>query len=276
MKRSVVTAVITMAMMALPLGAVAQDEISYSGSSTIGTGILVEGGAVKAFEGKTGIKFKSVEQPGSGKGIKALIDGKVTLGGASRALRPDEKKELMSHTIGYDAIAVFVHKNNPVKNLSKSQLQGIFSGKIKNWKEVGGKNAPIHPNTEILGNKRATTEFFQEHVLDGAPYGAGFKEIDLPRDQIVEIANDENGICGVSLGLQASTSADVKGKVKAISVNSVEPTDRDVKSGTYMISRPLVLATKGLPKGDVKKFIDFMQSREGQEIVSKNFVPVKK
>jgi len=276
MKRAMVTAVITMAMMALPLGAVAQDEISYSGSSTIGTGILVEGGAVKAFEAKTGIKFKSVEQPGSGKGIKALIEGKVTLGGASRALHANEKKELMSHTIGYDAIAVFVHKNNPVKNLSKSQLQGIFSGKIKNWKEVGGKNAPIHPNTEILGQKRATTEFLQEHVLDGAPYGAGFKEIDFPKDQIVEVANDENGICGVSLGLQASTSSDVKGKVKAISVNSIEPTDRDVKTGAYMISRPLVLATKGLPKGDVKKFIDFMQSKEGQEIVSKNFVPVKK
>jgi phosphate transport system substrate-binding protein len=275
MKKSVITAVLTMAMLVLPLAALAGDEISYSGSSTIGMGIL-EAGALKAFEAKTGIKFKSVEQPGSGKGIQALIDGKVTLGGASRALRADEKKELMSHTIGYDAIAVFVHKNNPVKNLSKSQLQGIFTGKIKNWKEVGGKNAPIHPNTEILGNKRATTEFFQEHVLDGAPFGAGFKQIDLPRDQIVEIANDENGICGVSLGLQASTSSDVKGKVKAISVNSVEPTDRDVKSGAYMISRPLVLATKGLPKGDVKKFIDFMQSKEGQEIVSKNFVPFKK
>lgn len=276
MKKSAVTAFITMAMLALPLGASAQDEISYSGSSTIGTGILVEGGAVKAFEAKTGLKFKSVEQPGSGKGIQALIDGKVTLGGASRALSSDEKKKVLSHTVGYDAIAVFVHKNNPVKNLSKSQLQGIFSGRIKNWKEVGGKNALIHPNTEILGNKRATTEFFQEHVLDGAPYGAGFKAIDFPRDQIVEIANDENGICGVSLGLQASTSSEVKGKVKAISVNSIEPNDSNVKSGAYMISRPLVLATKGLPKGDVKKFIDFMQSKEGQEIVSRNFVPVKK
>lgn len=276
MKKTMVTAIVTMAMLVLPLGAMAQDEISYSGSSTIGTGILVEGGAIKAFEAKTGIKFKSVEQPGSGKGIQALIEGKVTLGGASRALHANEKKELMSHTIGYDAIAVFVHKSNPVKNLSKSQLQGIFTGRIKNWKEVGGKNAPIHPNTEILGNKRATTEFFQEHVLAGAPYGAGFKEIDFPRDQIVEIAKDENGICGVSLGLQASTSSEVKEKVKAISVNSTEPTDSNVKSGAYMISRPLVLATKGLPKGDVKKFIDFMQSKEGQEIVSRNFVPVKK
>lgn len=264
-----------MAMLMMPVLAARQDEISYSGSSTIGTGIL-EAGALKAFEAKTGIKFKSVEQPGSGKGVKALLDGKATLAGASRALHANEKKGLLSHTIGYDAIAVFVHKNNPVKNLSKTQLKGIFTGRIKNWKEVGGKDAPIHPNTEILGGKRATTEFFQEHVLDGEPYGKGFKEIDFPKEQLVEISKDENGICGVSLGLKAVVSPDVQGKVKAISVNSIEPTDSNVKSGVYMISRPLVLVTKGLPKGNVKKFIDFMQSKEGQEIVSKNFVPVKK
>ena len=267
--------VVIAVLFVLPLAAMAQDEISYSGSSTIGTGIL-EAGAVKAFEAKTGIKFKSVEQPGSGKGIKALLDGKVTLGGASRALHADEKKELLSHTIGYDAIAVFIHKNNPVKNLSKSQLKGIFTGRIKNWKEVGGKDALIHPNTEILGAKRATAEFFQEHALDGEPYGKGFKAIDLPKDQIVEISKDENGICGVSLGLLSAVSEDMRNKVKAISVNSIEPTHSDVKSGAYMISRPLVLATKGLPKGNLKKFIDFMQSKDGQEIVSKNFVPVKK
>jgi len=273
MKKSLM--IILAALFVLPLGALAQDDLSYSGSSTIGMGIL-EAGAVKAFEAKTGIKFKSIDQPGSGKGIKALIDGKVTVGGASRALSSDEKKSVLSHTIGYDAIAIFVHKNNPVKNLSKKQLQGIFSGKIKNWSEIGGKNAQIHPNTEIMGSKRATTEFFQEHIMDGAPYGAGFKEIDFPRDQIAEVAKDESGICGVSLGLLAAVSSDVKGNVKAISVNGVEPTNRDVRTGAYMISRPLVLATQGLPKGDVKKFIDFIQSKEGQEIVSKNFVPVKK
>src|SRR6266498_2648863 len=126
MKRSMVTVVLAMVLLALPLAAMAQDEISYSGSSTIGTGIL-EAGAVKAFEAKTGIKFKSVEQPGSGKGLKALLDGNVTLAGASRPLHPEEKKELLSNTIGFDAIAVFVHTTNPIKNLSKTQLQGIFS-----------------------------------------------------------------------------------------------------------------------------------------------------
>jgi phosphate transport system substrate-binding protein len=268
--------VLIVATFILPQITMGDDSISYSGSSTIGTGVL-DAGAVKAFEAKTKIKFTSVEQPGSGKGVKALIEGKVPLAGASRPLSSEEKRAgLIGHTIGYDAIAIFIHKNNPVKNLSKEQIKGIFTGKIKNWKEVGGKDALIHTNTEILGGKRATTEFFQEHVLDGAPYGTGFKEIDFPRDQIVEISKDENGICGVSLGLKAALSPDVQGKVKAISVNSIEPNEKNVKSGAYLISRPLLLVTKGLPEGAVKEFISFVLSKDGQAIVAKNFVPVRR
>jgi phosphate transport system substrate-binding protein len=238
---------------------------------------VLDAGAVKAFEQKTGIKFKSVEQPGSGKGIQALLDGKVTLAGASRALKAEEKaKKLLGTAIGYDAIAVFVHKNNPVKNLTKEQVKGIFTGKIKNWKEVGGKNAPIQPNTEIAGEKRATMLAFQEMAMDNAPYGTGFKEIDFPRDQIVDVARNENAVCSVSYGLLAAVSGDLRENVKAVTVNGIAPTAANIQSGAYLISRPLLLVTQGLPKGDVKKFIDFMLSQDGQKIVSVNFVPVKK
>jgi phosphate transport system substrate-binding protein len=256
--------------------AFAGDGLSYSGSSTIGMSIL-DAGAVKAFEQKTGIRFVSVDQPGSGKGIQALLDGKVTLAGASRTLKSDEKaKKLLGTAIGYDAIAVFVHKNNPVKNLTKEQVKGIFAGKIKNWKEVGGKDAPIQPNTEIAGEKRATMLAFQEMAMDNAAYGTGFKEIDFPRDQIVDVAKNENAICGVSFGLLAAVSSDLRGNVKAVTVNGVSPSDANIQSGAYLISRPLLLVTQGLPKGDVKKFIDFMLSAEGQKIVGTNFVPVRK
>lgn len=254
----------------------ADDELSYSGSSTIGMSVL-EAGALKEFETKTGVKFKSIEQPGSGKGIQALLDGKVTLAGTSRALKQDEKnKKLLGTAIGYDAIAVFVHKNNPVKNLTKDQVKGIFTGKIKNWKEVGGKDAPIQPNTEIAGQKRATMLAFQEMAMDNAAYGSGFKEIDFPRDQIVDVAKNENAVCSVSYGLLAAVSSDLRGNVKATTVNGVEPSDKNIQSGAYLISRPLLLVTNGLPKGNVKKFIDFMLSADGQKIVNKNFVPVKK
>lgn len=251
-------------------------DLVYSGSSTIGTGVL-QAGAVSAFQTKTGIKFAKIDQSGSGKGIKALLDGQVPLAGASRPLKPEEKKEkLVGSVIGYDAIAVFVHKDNPIENLSKEQLKGIFAGQIKNWKDVGGKDAPIIPNTEILNGKRATVEMFQEMVLDGAAYGSGFKEIDLPRDQIVDLANNPNGICTVSYGLLSSVSAEVKGKVKTISLNGIDPEDKNIQSGAYLISRPLLLVSKGLPKDEAKVFISFMLSAEGQAIVGKNFVPVRK
>lgn len=260
----------------LVLPAVALAEINYSGSSTIGTGILKEGGAAAAFEKKSGKKFGSIDIPGSGKGVQALIDGKADIAGASRPLKPEEKKAgLSATTIGYDAVAVFVHKSNPVKNLSKEQLKGIFTGKTKNWKEVGGKNAPIVPNTEIIAGKRATIEIFQEKVMDGAQYGK-FKEIDLPRDQIVDLTKQENGICSVSMGLLASLSDAEKGKVKAIGVDGNDPSDKNIQSGAYIISRPLLLVTKGLAKGDVKEFISFILSAEGQAIVEKNFVSVRK
>jgi phosphate transport system substrate-binding protein len=254
----------------------AAEELRYVGSSTIGTSIL-EAEAAAAFTKNSGIKFTAIEQIGSGRGIQAVLEGKTSLAGASRPLKTDEKKaKLIGTNIGYDAIAVFVHGDNPVKNLTKEQLKGIFTGAITNWREVGGKDAPITPNVEILTGKRATVEMVQELVLDGAAYGRGFKEVDLPRDQIIDLAANSNGICTVSIGLLAAVPADVRGKVKAISVNNIEPNENNVRSGAYLISRPLVLVTLGLPKGAAKDFISFMLSPEGQAIVAKNFVAVRR
>jgi phosphate transport system substrate-binding protein len=266
----------TLIVTLVSLPALAAGDLRYIGSSTIGTGVL-QAGAAQEFTAKTGIKFAAIEQPGSGKGIQALIEGKTPLAGASRPLKVAEKKEkLIGTIIGYDAIAVFVHQSNPLQDLTKEQLKGIFTGQIKNWKEVGGSDAPIAPNTEILTGKRATVEMFQEMVLDGAAYGQDFKEIDLPRDQIVDLASNPNGICSVSLGLLAAVPGDVKAKVKPILINGVEPTEKNVQSGAYLISRPLLLVAKGLPKGEVKEFIQFMLSSDGQAIVARNFVPVRK
>jgi len=265
------------ALLLLPGLASSAEGLSYSGSSTIGQSILDAAGARRAFEAKTGVKFGSFEVPGSGKGVEALIAGKVTVAGASRPLKSSEKSAgVLGTVIGYDAVAVFVNKDNPINDLSKEQLKGIFTGKIKNWKEVGGKDAPIVVNTEIQGGKRATMEMFNEMVMDKAPYGPGFKEIDLPKDQIIEVARQPNGIGTPSLGLLAAVPSDVRAKVKAIMVDGVAPSDEDVQSGAYLISRPLNLATMGPPKGVVKQFVDFMLSPDGQAFVAKDFVPVRK
>lgn len=251
-------------------------ELSYSGSSTIGMGIL-EAGAVSDFELMIGIKFSSVEMLGSGKGIQALLEGKATVAGVSRALKTSEKNRgLVGTVIGYDAIAIFVHANNPVTNLTRKQLKGIFTGRIRNWKEVGGKDAPIEPNTEIAGAGRATMLAFQEMIMDNAPYGDGFKQIDFPRDQIIETAKNENAICAVSMGLLAKLSSYLRSKVKIVDVNGIPPTQQNISSGAYPISRPLLLVTKGKAQGDTKKFIDYMLTPKGQRMVQINFVSLKK
>lgn len=245
----------------------AQAEVSYTGSSTIGENIIPE--AAEAFTKKTGIKFGSIENPGSGKGVAAVIDGRAQLAGASRPLTAKEKREkLYYQIIGYDAIGVYVHRDNPVKDLTKKQIKGIFTGKIKNWMEVGGNDAPIVCITETWGEKRATMIEFQKLAMDGAAYREDRVEVDKPRDQAAALAREENGIIGVSIAFD-------RPEIKAVSIDNIAPEPRNVRSGAYLISRPLLLVTKGLPKGDVKKFLDFMLSPEGQRIVAKNFVPVK-
>jgi phosphate transport system substrate-binding protein len=258
-----------------PIAATGQDNLSYSGSSTIGMGIL-EQGAIKAFKEKTGLEFTLVEHPGSGQGVQNLIDGKVTVAGASRQLKKKEiNRGAKGVIIGFDAIAVFVHKKNPVTNLTKDQLKNIFTGKVKNWKQVGGKDAPITPNTEIIGEKRATLEVFKKIIMDNEPYAIGFKEIDLPADQIIHLSHDETGISTVSLGLLSSVSKYAREHVKIIAVNDVEPSEENIRRRQYLISRPLTIATKGAASGNARKFVQFMLSSEGQKFVAKNFIPMR-
>lgn len=264
------------ALLASPVLARTAEEVRYSGSSTIGQSILQLAGARRAFEAKGGARFGLLEVPGSGKGIEALLAGKATVAGASRPIKADEKaKGVVGTVIGYDAVAVFVNAENPVKSLSREQLKGIFTGRIKNWREVGGKDLPIAPNTEIQGAKRATMEMFNELVMDKEPYGTGFKEIDLPRDQIVDVARNPGAIGTPSLGLLPTVPPDVRTKVKAVNVDGVEPSDANVRSGKYPVSRPLNLATVGSPTGATLAFVDFMLSAEGQGLVAKDFVPLK-
>lgn len=268
------TFISTFVVMALT-ATVAWGGLAYNGSSTIGMGFM-QVGAVDQFSKKTGIKFSTVLNDGTGKGLQALVDGKVQLAGASRPLKPEELAQgLVPTTIGYDAIAVFVHADNPIKNLTKAQLKGIFTGRIRNWKEVGGKDAPIVPNTEILTGKRATIEMFQEMILDGEKYGAGFKQIDFPRDQIGEVSREKNGIASASRGLLVATGLAMRSRVKVIKVDGYNPNPTNARSGSYPIARSLFMVTMGVPAGEAKTFVDYILSPAGQTIMRQNFVAIK-
>ena len=255
--------------------AVCRGELRYGGSSTVAI-VLVDSGAASVFEEETGKKFAAIEILSTGDGLKALLNGKATIAGCSRALRPEEKrKRLVGVTIGYDALGIYVHATNPVKALTMEQLRGIFSGRIVNWREVGGKDAPILPITGSPTAGRGSTDFFRAHVLAGSPFGRN-REVGLPRDQAVELSQHENGITFVSIGLMKFMEGDVRRQLRPLAIDRVVPTTQNVRSGAYGITRPLLLVTKGAARSDEKAFIDFMLSRGGQAIVEQTFAAVTK
>jgi phosphate transport system substrate-binding protein len=242
-------------------------DISYEGSSTIGEGFMPE--AASIFFEQTGIKFSSIGLLGSGKGYAAVKEGSVDLGGLSRPLKTDEKNSNMYYQIiGYDAIVIFVNSSNPVKSLSRDQVKSIFSGKIRNWREVGGNNDQIQVVTEIIEGKRATIEEFKQLAMDGAAYGP-VKEIDKPRDCVEYVSKTKNAVTFASISFKMQG-------LKMLNYAGSEPTLDNVSSGAYPLSRPLILVSRGYPAGELKKFYQFILSEKGQATVGEKFIPVRK
>ena len=235
-------------------------EVTIDGSTTVQKRVLEPGAA--GLKAATGIDVK-VQGSGTGKGMIALFEGKVPAGAASESLQEAvasaEKaaKEagktitvpgnLQFHEIVKDVIVVIVNKDNKVGALSKEQLKDISTGKLKNWKEVGGADLPIKVVTSHAGS--ATRAVFQKQVMDGAEYVAGVTEARTTREEIAEVSRDPGGIGAVSEGFFAQNPAKAK-TVKAPN-----------------ISRPLGLVTVGEAKPEVKKIVDFFKSSEGKKLI---------
>lgn len=230
--------------------------------------------------------FVSVTGGGSGTGLSSLISGTCDIAMSSRDIKEKEiaiakQKGIAPCEIkaALDGLAVIVHPKNPVSKLTTEQLALVFTGKIKNWKEVGGVDKEIVVLSREVNS--GTHVYFKEHVLRRNDPNS--KEEFAPRALLLsssqaiadEVAQNENAIGYYGMGY-------ISAKQKPVAIASqekaeyVEPTVENVVSGRYPISRPLFLYTNKTPEGLVKKFVDFALSREGQEIVVKtDFVPVK-
>lgn len=211
-----------------------------------------------------------VQSVGSSAGIKAAIDGTANIGMSSRNLKKEEKEGLNQYIIALDGIAVILHPDNTVKNLSKDQILKIFSGEITNWKDVGGKDAPIVvvSREEGSGTRGAFEEIIGLEVKDG-----DLKKTILSKKAIItdgngsvkqNIALKPNGIGYISVG-------SVDNSVQAVFVDGVAPSEKNIKEGKYLITRPFILMTKGAPTTEAKAFIDFILSPEGQKIVKEHY-----
>lgn len=216
----------------------------------------------------------SVRGGGSGVGIAALIDGTCDIAMASRPMKTKELKSARSKginpvatVIARDGIAVIVHPSNPLSEITLVQLRDIYTGKISNWKDVGGKSGRIVVISRDVAS--GTFEVFKKLVLKGAKTRADALMLASNKAVATTVEKTPGAIGYVGLGYVSS-------KVKALPVDGVEPTKKTVASGEYKLARPLYFYTDGKPKGLAKEFIDFVLSSEGQKIVEEaGFVPVK-
>jgi phosphate transport system substrate-binding protein len=242
-------------------------ELSYVGSSTIGDHIVPA--AAEAFARKTGIKLESIATQGSGQGVELVLRGAAPLAGVARGLTLVEKRQRISYqTIGYDAVAAYVHGSNPVTSLNKATLKGIFMGHIRNWKEVGGKDAPLVVITQTWSAQRGQMVEFRDHVMNGAAYREDRWEVDRQADQVGALLSEPRGITAVSLAV-------ARPGIKAVAIEGFPPDARSVRSGAYLLSRPLLLVTPARPDPDARRFVEFMLSAEGQAIVARKFLPLR-
>lgn len=240
--------------------AVYAQEVTVAGSTTVQKRILEPGAA--GLKSATGIDIK-VQGSGTGKGMMALFDGKVpaaaasetldeAVGSAKKAAKEADKTisvpgNLQFLEIMKDNMSVMVHKDNKVSALSKEQLKDINTGKIKNWKEVGGADLAIKVVTSQPG--AATRAVFQKQIMDGAEYAPDVLEVRTTREEVVEVGRDPGAIGAVSEGFIAQNP----GKVKVVKAPA--------------ISRPLGLVTVGEPKPEIKKIVDFFKSAEGKKLI---------
>jgi phosphate transport system substrate-binding protein len=209
---------------------------------------------------------------GSGVGIAALISGTCDIAQASRPMKFDEKQKMSDAgktpkevIIGYDALAVIVNPENPVSQLTRKQLEQIYTGKVTNWKEVGG------PDLKIVVYSRETSsgtyEFFKEHVMKNKNYLAA--ALSMPATgAIIQSVKQTKGAIGY-VGL-----AYLNKEVKAIQVSYdektfVAPTVTNAKNKSYPIVRELYYYYNTNNEKKVKPFVDFILSNEGQKIVDK-------
>jgi phosphate transport system substrate-binding protein len=216
---------------------------------------------------------------GSGTGIAALINGTCDVAECSRAMKPKEKEQVKAKgaeakefTVAIDALVVAVNPANKVEKLTFDQLSDIFQGKKTSWKDFGGEDRPI----TVLSRERnsGTHVYFLEHVVrhgnDKGPEEYAKTALMMASSQAIvdEIATNKDAIGYYGLGYLSE-----KNRPLAVAQKDggefVKPSAADATAGRYPISRPLFLYTRGEPQGEVKEFIDFCLSGDGQRVVEK-------
>lgn len=244
--------------------ALSENLIIWNGDRTTYYGGLVR--AAEEFTKMTGIKVVAI--PGDcSSGVKGVLTGKIDVGGLCCFPKDDEMNKLgiKVYQYAWEALTIVVNNANPVTNLTARQVRDIFSGKITNWKEVGGQDRPIKVITRLHCKDR---DGHWRQILADAALFKSSNDVKEDQEVLLEIVKDPDTIGFISMNM-------VNPKfIKIISINGVRPSKPTLIDGTYPWKMPVSFITKGDPKGTVKQFIDFV-SGKGRAYMNKDMVFVE-
>lgn len=238
------------------------DELKIAGSTTINP-LMQE--IAQAYMSENKDVRVSISAVGSGQGIKLLLDNQVEMAMSSRYLNEKEIQQaagmgiqLVPFRIAYDSIIPIVHRSNPVKNLSTRQLQKIYSGQLRNWKELNGQDSKIHVISRE--NTSGTYAVWNEKIMVGKPLSGNATIEQSSLEVLKVISSDPSAIGYVGIGF-------LNPYIKPLSIDGINGSTSTTLNGEYSLGRPLFVFTRGWPKNSVIDFINFAtHPRHGQDL----------
>lgn len=242
----------------------AKKSLSWAGCGITKKAFMHE--CAKAYEKATGVKIE-LKGGGATLGIRKASAGAVDMGGSCRICKPNvtaEEKAAQMTLIAWDALVFIAHPDNPVDSITLAQARKVFLGKIRNWKELGGADLPI--SLIVRRGKMSGVGYMGRRLLFNNPKVSYYPRSLVtrssgPLEQKIEKSKGAFGLTGISSAK--------KRKVKILAVNKVAPTKANIASGKYALFRPLFLVTNAQSKPEVKAFLTWILSKDGQAVISK-------
>ena len=247
-------------------GTIYADRLVIKGSDTLGAKLVPQ--LAEQFKAQTPGTTIDIAAEGSTTGIAAIIDGTAQIGMSSRRAKPTEISaasakgvNLKPTIVAYDGLGVIVNSSNPVSNLTKKQVEQIFTGDVTDWNAVGGKSGKISLYTRNTSS--GTYSDWKELAMKKRDYAPGAQKMAGHEQIAAEVGKNPNGVGYVGLAYMKASG------IKVVSIDGAMPTQQAVRNHSWPYARPTFYYTNGEPSGIAKQFVDFTLSATGQKIVDR-------
>jgi phosphate transport system substrate-binding protein len=267
------TSLLIAATLGLAWNSAHAERLVIKGSDTLGAKLVPQ--LAEQFKSQNPGTTFDIAAEGSTTGISAIIDGTAQIGMSSRRAKPAEVGaasgkgvNMKPHIVAYDGMAVIVNANNPIKGLTKKQVEQIFTGDVTDWSAVGGSGGKISIYTRNTSS--GTYSDWKELAMKKRDYAGGSQKMAGNEQIAAEVGKNPNGVGYVGLAYMKASG------IKVLPIDGQMPSAQSVIAKSWPYARPTFYYTNGDPSGAAKQFVDFTLSAAGQKIVANvGFVPVK-